>query len=285
MTHVADTGDNTAYPGQVGVHPIPLNWGASDPETRGPVLASRHPNSIKARNAIGAHSGSYSIYRALSAACGLIDPNHRPDYTNTEPPVDVPHNPSWDDKTKIVSLDPYGHLVPQIYKKYLDAGIDVRPSIAITRAHIKLIDMDDAVRNGTLEVDGKIVVKTPVDWINQNKLLSQKAKTERISTDEALKRHGDMFESGVELNVSKAAVEPVWYLPGIAERFGIPEGTLRRALFEDTGGMYPELLTRHDLKTFLPPIGGMTVYIVRSPSLSLVHLHGLTQHHLAVWPA
>lgn len=27
--------------------------------------------------------------------------------------------------------------------------------------------------------------------------------------------------------------------------------------------MYPELLTRHDLKTFLPPIGGMTVYIVR----------------------
>lgn len=27
--------------------------------------------------------------------------------------------------------------------------------------------------------------------------------------------------------------------------------------------MYPELLTRHDIKTFLPPIGGMTVYIVR----------------------
>lgn len=51
-------------------------------------------------------------------------------------------------------------------------------------------------------------------------------------------------------------------LVGIAERFGITEGALRRSLFEDTGGMYPELLTRHDLKTFLPPIGGMTVYIV-----------------------
>lgn len=25
--------------------------------------------------------------------------------------------------------------------------------------------------------------------------------------------------------------------------------------------MYPELLTRPDLKTFLPPIGGLTVYI------------------------
>lgn len=31
--------------------------------------------------------------------------------------------------------------------------------------------------------------------------------------------------------------------------------------------MYPELLTRHDLKVFLPPIGGMTVYIVSFNSL------------------
>ena len=53
-------------------------------------------------------------------------------------------------------------------------------------------------------------------------------------------------------------------ITGIAERFQISEGTLRRCLFEETGGMYPELLTRHDLKVFLPPIGGMTVYIVSS---------------------
>jgi hypothetical protein len=44
-----------------------------------------------------------------------------------------------------------------------------------------------------------------------------------------------------ELNVLKIAVEPVWYLPGVAERFGIDEGTLRRSLFEHTGGMYPEV--------------------------------------------
>jgi GTP cyclohydrolase II len=30
---------------------------------------------------------------------------------------------------------------------------------------------------------------------------------------------------------------------------------------ENTGGMYPELVTRPDLKVFLPPIGGLTVYI------------------------
>ena len=30
-------------------------------------------------------------------------------------------------------------------------------------------------------------------------------------------------------------------------------------------GMYPELLTRTDIKTFLPPIGGNTVYIFGDP--------------------
>jgi len=30
--------------------------------------------------------------------------------------------------------------------------------------------------------------------------------------------------------------------------------------------MYPELLTRRDLETFLPPIGGQTVYIFGNPA-------------------
>ena len=48
------------------------------------------------------------------------------------------------------------------------------------------------------------------------------------------------------------------------------EGLLRRALFEDTGGMYPELITRPDVKVFLPPIGNLTVYICTSFSIILV---------------
>lgn len=167
-----------------------------------------------------------------------------------------------------MTLDPYGHLVPQVFKSYLDAGIDARPTIAITRAHIKLNDFDEAVRAGELEVDGKIVVRTPTDWINQNRANSAAAKTAREADDVAAQHMAHAgFDAGVEINVSKVACENVWYLPGVAERFGVSEGTLRRALFEETGGMYPELLTRHDLKTFLPPIGGLTVYIVRSFSL------------------
>ena len=38
-----------AYPGQVGIKPINLNWGDGDPQKRGPVVVSRHPGSIKVR--------------------------------------------------------------------------------------------------------------------------------------------------------------------------------------------------------------------------------------------
>lgn len=64
----------------------------------------------------------------------------------------------------------------------------------------------------------------------------------------------------------KCAVEPVWHLPGIAARFGLSEVALRQSLFEQTGGMYPELITRTDIKVFLPPIGGCTIYIFGDPA-------------------
>ncbi|KAG5351207.1 hypothetical protein C0989_007432 [Termitomyces sp. Mn162] len=246
----------TTYPDQHGITPYALRWGAADAETRGPVICSRLPSTIKHRNAIGAHSGSYSIYRALSIAMGALSPTHVPDYSNTEPPVSIPPQPAWSDPSKIVSLDPWGHLVPSVFERQIKhEALDVRPSIAVTKAHLKMSELDECVRKGELDVDGKIVVRSP------------KAVNEDGSPSER--------DTGVEVLVSKAAVEPVWYLPGVAERFGISESLLRRALFEDTGGMYPELITRPDIKIFLPPIGGLTVYICASPLLSLVP-HTLT---------
>ena len=72
---------------------------------------------------------------------------------------------------------------------------------------------------------------------------------------------GEILADGGTSVVTKAAIEPVWYLPGVAERFGVSERVLRDALFAETNSMYPELISRDDLKVFLPPIGGMTVYI------------------------
>ncbi|KAI9790372.1 MAG: putative GTP cyclohydrolase [Peltula sp. TS41687] len=222
----------TTYPGQIGIDPIPMNWGHKDPKTRGPVVVTRTKGTIGRRNAIGAHGGSYAIYHALAVASNELDVDHRPDFTDTEPAVDIGPFPQWADPKKIVSMDPFGHEAPRIYKDMIaQENVDIRPTIAVTKAHMKLPELEESVRSGRLVPDGKICLN----------------------------------KSG-ELAVTKFAVEPVWYLPGVAERFGIDEGALRRSLFENTGGSYPELITRSDIKLFLPPIGGLTVYCFGDPA-------------------
>ena len=72
------------------------------------------------RNAIGAHSGSYSLYRALAVAAGNLDPVHKPDLTDTSPAAIIGPNPQWGDPERIVSLDPYGHLVSEAFAGQLE---------------------------------------------------------------------------------------------------------------------------------------------------------------------
>jgi GTP cyclohydrolase II len=202
---------------------LPINWGAKDPLERGPVVASL--TDLKARNAIGTHSGSYAVYRALSMAAGKFSPSHKPDLHNTQSPVPLGPYPQWFDPTKMVSIDPWG-LDPQIHFKSLyDKGLDIRPSISVTQAHLQIPELQQAIEAGRLKIDGKI--------IRENK----------------------------DIKVTKVAIDPVWYLPGVAQRLNVDEGDLRRILFQETGGMYAELITRRDLKTWLPPIGSTTVYI------------------------
>lgn len=213
----------TSHPGAQGSEPTKIHWGAKTIEQRGPIIATT--TNMSHRNAIGAHSGSYSIYRALSIAAGELDPDHKADLTNTAPVITMGPFPSWVDPEKIVSLDPWGHLVANSYKKYFKKGYDIWPTIAITQAQIHVPEVMTAIEEGRLKPDGKVLTETG------------------------------------EAMVIKAAIEPVWYLPGIAKRFNCSLGELRRILFEKTGGMYPELITRSDLEVFLPPIGGMTVYM------------------------
>lgn len=130
---------------------------------------------------------------------GSLSPSHKPDYSKTEPPVSIPPQPSWSDPSKIVSFDPWGHLVQGLFADEEVQGVkglDIRPSIAVTKAHLKMSELDEAARRGEIEVDGKIVLKSRAP----------------LGVDEAT-------YNGIEVNVSKAAVEPVWYLPGVAERF------------------------------------------------------------------
>lgn len=78
-------------------------------------------------------------------------------------------------------------MAPWLFSEAIrNEDIHIRPTIAITKAHMKLPELEQSVRNGRLVPDGRTCLN----------------------------------DTG-ELAVTKFAVEPVWYLPGVAERFGI----------------------------------------------------------------
>jgi GTP cyclohydrolase II len=203
-----------------------IHWGAPTAKERGPVIGSQA--NPQQRNVIGVHSGAYGVYRALAIAAGKLSPVHRPDLTDTYPSVDIPPQPQWCQPDSIVSMDPWGHLVAAEFRDEIKSGLDIRPTIAITRARIQFPELMAEMRKGRIKPDGKI-----------------------------------LFENG-DASVVKAAIEPVWYLPGIAKRLNISETQLRRSLYEHTGSMFSDLVTRTDRKVFLPPIGGITLYIFGS---------------------
>ena len=67
--------------------------------------------------------------------------DHRPDLTDTAPAALIGPHPQWADPAKIVSLDPWGHLVGEVFADQIRAGIDIRPTIAITRAQIDMPEL------------------------------------------------------------------------------------------------------------------------------------------------
>ena len=202
---------------------FPIKWGAATARERGPIIGA--VSQPQDRNVIGSHSGSYAVYRALAVSSGALDPIRRPDLTNTYPAATIGPFAQWTEPQCIVSLDPWGHLVATDFKPEIAEGIDIRPTIAITRARLELHEIRDALTSARLFDDGNVV------------------------------------HANGSVSVVKIAIDPVWYLPGIAQRFGTTENDLRRALFEQTAGMFPELVTRPDMQVFLPPIGGTTIYL------------------------
>ena len=217
----------TSHVASHGPRPPRIRWGAATASRRGPVIATL-TNPLH-RNVVGTHSGAYAIYRAVSIAQGQLDRDYRADLTDTAPTRRIGPHPAWTEPGRIVSLDPWGAMTGEAFADLLAEGYDIRPTIAVTSAHIFLPELRDAIEKGRIVPDGSLCLPDG------------------------------------SCRVTKAAIEPVWHLPGLAERLGVAERDLRRILFEETAGMYPELVTRSDLEVFLPPIGGQTVYIFGDP--------------------
>ncbi len=113
--------------------------------------------AIRLRNAIGTHAGGYAIYRALAIAANALPSNHRPNLTDTAPADLIGPHAQWMGDTKIVSLDPWGHLVGEAFRDELKRGLDIRPTIAVTRAHIDMPEVRAAIAAGRIRPDGDIV--------------------------------------------------------------------------------------------------------------------------------
>ncbi len=73
-----------------------------------------------------------------------------------------------------------------MFKPEIAEGLDIRPSIAITRARLDLIEIRDALAAGRLKADGHAI------------------------------------HANGSVSVVKIAIDPVWYLPGIAQRLAPP---------------------------------------------------------------
>jgi GTP cyclohydrolase II len=168
-----------------------------------------------------------------------LNPDYVPNLKLTQPVFKIGPHPSWSDPKKIASIDPFGHLVTSAYAKYLDKGFDIRPTIAVTKAHIDLPECREAVAAGRLVPDGKILLP------------------------------------GGQSICSKAAIEPVWYLPEVARRFGCTEAVLRQSIFRVSlilmyfcrNCLFNTYAHRFHSIIFpdLPPIGGLTIYMWGDP--------------------
>ena len=168
----------TSHPDPGAKARFPIHWGAPTARERGPIIGT--VSQLGLRNVIGTHGGSYALYRALAVSSGTLDPIRRPDLTNTHPAATIGPFPQWTEPEKIVSLDPWGHLVADVFKPEIAEGLDIRPSIAITRARLDLIEIRDALAAGRLKADGHAI------------------------------------HANGSVSVVKIAIDPVWYLPGIA---------------------------------------------------------------------
>jgi len=74
---------------------------------------------------------------------------------------------------------------------------------------------------------------------------------------DTLDRDGEIVDQDGFIACVKCAVDYVWNIPAVAERLGMDESVMRQALADYTQN---ERLRDPQYKTYLPPVGGITVY-------------------------
>jgi GTP cyclohydrolase II len=221
------------------------NWGANTPAARGPLLAKHVPPDF--RNVSGGHNLAYGAYDAFVEALGTRDSLFSPMLQGSEGPFVPRPNPKWHDPEAIVTMDPYGFSTHLHFADYFARGLPAYPTIAITSATLHIPELKAPA--GLLPLGHA----HSVDEID--KLLGAK-------DGQLLRSDGKVVRADGGIRVTKIAIDPVWHLPGVAKRLGVPLQILRNELYKQFRD--PDLLNER-LEVYLPPIEGTTVYIVGDP--------------------
>ena len=156
-----------------------------------------------------------------------------------------------------MSLDPWGHIVwrefQDKYKEGCDTpslmtflsafvlgssramsercSLDIRPTIAITKAHIQMPELEKSIAKGIIHIDNKLVhpgVLRPPTFPPTPIPQLRTPRTVHSSHHIICAHCTRVISSQANVTVTKIAVEHAWWLPGVAKRFGIDEFLLRR---------------------------------------------------------
>ena len=169
----------TSHPVPGAKHEFPIVWGAPTARERGPIIGT--VSRPQARNVIGTHGGSYAVYRALAVSSGALDPIRRPDLTNTYPAA---------------TIGPFGHgSIRSASFRSIRGDIWSRKTSAARSPKASIF-----VRASRLPARG-----------------STCPKCRRQSRPGRLVPDGQFVHANGSVSVVKIAIDPVWYLPGIAE--------------------------------------------------------------------
>ena len=177
----------TSHPEPGAVAPrSPIRWGAATAAERGPLIGTTTRPSD--RNVIGAHGGAYGALPRIGRVLRRAEParearphQHEPG-RHDRPASAMGATPARSSRSIRSAM-----WCRMSSPSEIAEGLDIRPTIAVTKARLNLPEILTALSAKRLKPDGE-----------------------------------DLEEIG-EIAVTKVAIDPVWYLPGVAERFGVAE--------------------------------------------------------------
>lgn len=212
--------------------PVPLlHWGAQTLADRGMVQPFRLNDDLMPApyNAIGTRRGTGWSGNAMHRALQLAQPSWSAGPQECLPMRQVSRE-SRADMAVLSAPHPawFGSTAPVSLDPFgaAPAPLGGRPTITAVKTQLRRLELESALEHGWLEADGTIL------------------------------------QASGQLQVTRVTIAPVWYLPGVAHRLQVDEAHLRQRLYQQTDGLFPDLIQRPDLSVFLPPMAETTADIL-----------------------